>query len=217
MVSLRSTFDKYQKKLASISGQTVNILRPNYSTIVNTNTTVYTSIKLKMEVTTPKLVQGKFTNVEYYAVFGDRNKFQPGDIIVPTESTSSTPPVTVLHYSPLEEAIGFRTSRIGKITQSYVSPYDPVYENVYFDWVGTGYPGSIFGQELAGALGTPTKKIVLYTRTNIKPQSNTDEVQGMRFVESDGTTEIRWVIKLVDQIGNITQLTLEPDGQYGDR
>lgn len=208
MSNLYNLFHKYNKTIARIAGQPVTVKRPNYSVVNNTPATI-TSIKLKVEkATAVGLAMPRFTNAEYYAIFGDRTKFLPGDIIFPTDPNSSTPPVTVIHYSPLEECIGVRTSRIGKITEAID---DTVYENVYFDWIGVGYPGSSYGEQLAGSLGIPTKKALLYTRTNIQPHSNPDEIQGMRLIETDGTVEVRWRVKLVDQIGPLTQFTVEPD------
>lgn len=208
MPNLFNLFEDGHKKIAKIAGQQVYILRPNYT--IQDNTPVFlNNIKLKAEkATAVSLVMPRFTNGEYFALFGDRSKFQPGDLIFPQDGTSSTPKMTVIQYSPLEEAIAIRTSRICKLTRAID---DPIYENVYFDWIGQGYPGSSYGEQLAGALGIPTKKAILYTREGIQPQNNTYDIQGIRLIETDGDVQIRWKVKLVDQIGNLTQLTVEPD------
>jgi hypothetical protein len=209
MPNLRKVFDKYNKKIAQLAGQNFALKRPDYSVVDNTPATVLSSVKFKVEVAPPRLSQETFINVSYYTIFGDRKLLRAGDILFPLETTeSTTPPVTVLNFSPIEECMGFRTSRVGKLTYDIDTN---VYTTVYFDWVGSGYPGSSFQETLSGALAIPTKKAVLFTRTSIKPQSNSNEVQGMRLIETDGTTEVRWVVKLVDQIGNLTQLTLEQE------
>lgn len=208
MSSLYSLFANAHKKIALLAGQDITVSRPNYNIVDNVPTTI-TSIKLKAEKATALgLAMPRFTHAEYYALFGDRGKFQPGDLLIPTNSQSSTPIMTVVNYSPMEEAIAVMTSRICKLTKSID---DIVYDNVYFDWIGTGYPGSSYGEQLAGALGIPTKKALLFTRQGIQPQMNEYEIQGMRLIESDGDVDIRWKVKLVDQIGNLTQLTVEPD------
>lgn len=207
-MSLNDSFLFYETVIAKIAGQSCNILRPNYAVEDNLPVSHLSNTKIKMEpVAGAKLAHATFPNVALYTIFGDRSKFQTGDIIQPNGSGSTTPPVTVLSYSPLEECIGFSTSRLGRLCSDLNTD---LFLNVYFDWVSAGFPASTLPENLAGALGIPSKKAVLFSRPGFLPQ-NLQDSHGYRLVEVDGTREVRWVIKLIDVIGSLTQLTLEED------
>lgn len=211
MANLKRYFLRQQQKIAELAGQTCEIYRPSYSTVANTETLV-ASTKIKVEVSQARLSQSPYTSVTYYTIFGNRSLFQAGDIIVPTESGSTTPPVTVVSYSPIEECMGVAMSRVGKIayTSGSISSSN-MYTNVRFDWVGPGFPLSPGLDYLNDILTVPSKKAVLYTRTNLQAQNNTAEMSGLRLIESDGINEIRWIIRVVDVVNNLTILTLSQE------
>lgn len=217
---LRKLFNKYQTRLGELGGQECSIYRPDYTVVDNSlGSPLNTNKKYKVEIAGPRFAQRSFTNVAYVAIFGNRNLIQAGDVIVPTESGSSTPALTVLNISPIEEAVGFFTERIGKITLNTTDPTKDIYTNIRYQWVsGSGFPGSAFTDQLRASLAVPIQKVVLYSRDNISPENVDYEVQGMYFVETDGSfspdaneTQRRWIIKLVEKVGNLTQLTLEQD------
>ncbi len=215
---LRKIFNKFQTQVGRLGGQKCNIYRPDYSVVDNAlGSPLYSGVKIKVEVTRPRYSQFAFTNVAYVAIFGNRNLFTAGDVIVPTEAGSTTPAVTVINISPMEEAVGIFTPRSGRLMLNvgFDSAMDTgtyIYKNVKYQWVsGSGFPGSSFTNNLAGALAIPTQKIVLFTRDNISPQNTSYEVQGVHFIEDDGAYLRKWVVKLVEVSGNLTQLTLEQD------
>lgn len=207
-MSLDTGFQHFHAVIGKIAGQACNILRPNYSSSDNLPVSHLSNTKIKMEPgNRARLAHFSFPNVLLYTVFGDRSHFRPGDIIQPTGSDSTTPLVTILSYSPLEECIGFSTSRLGRICSDL--GHD-LFVNVRFEWVSSGFPASTMPENLAGALSIPIKKAVFFTRPGFTPQTLEDS-HGYRLVEVDGTREVRWVIKLIDVIGNLTQITLEED------
>lgn len=212
MANLKKFFLKQQQKIADLAGQNCNIVRPAYGSAANTETTVASNVKIKVEVAQAKLSQSPYTSVTYYTIFGKRSLFQAGDIIIPDEPGSTTPPVTVVSYSPLEECMGVATSRIGKIcyTDGSLSSSD-MYTNVRFDWVGPGFPLSPGIDYIKDLLAVPSKKAVLFTRTNLQSQNNLSNMSGLRLVETDGISEVRWIIKVVDVVNNITILTLSQE------
>lgn len=215
---LRKIFNTYQTKLGQLGGQKCDIYRPDYTIVDNAlGTAIHTGIKIKAEVTRPRLAQFSFGNVKCVAIFGNRNLFRVGDVIVPTESGSSTPAITVISVSPMEEAIGILSFRVGRIMLNVGTDTDMdtgtfVYKNVRYQWVtDSGFPGSTFSQNLSGALSIPTQKMVFFSRENTSPQNTEYEVQGLHFVEDDGDFKRKWVVKLVEVDGNLTQFTLEQD------
>lgn len=191
-------FNDLQIQLGEVFGQSFNIVRPNYSIVNNTPASVG-AINAKIEKTTVKLAQPATANLDAYAVFANRSLFAPGDILVPTQANSSTPTVTILSYSDGEECVAFRSSRVGKISTDVTDSSKDLYTNVYYDWVGQGFTFPPNYESLEGGLNRTTKRVMLWTRPNIQQQNSVREVQGLHFVETDGTQPVYWTIKLVDQ------------------
>lgn len=215
---LRKLFNIYQIKLAQLGGQRCNIYRPDYTVVDNTlGSPIYTGIKIKAEATSQRLVHLNFGNASYAAVFGNRNILRAGDVIVPTESGSTTPALTIINISPMEEILGLFTPRVGRIMLNVGTDVDMdtgtfVYKNVRYQWItDSGFPGSSFTGNLSGALSIPTQKLIFFTRNNTSPQDTQYEVQGLHFIEDDGDYRRKWVVKLVEVSGNLTQFTVEQD------
>lgn len=210
-MNLNKIFLKYEKRIAMLSGQRCNIYRPNYSAIDNAlGSPIYSNVKVKMEVTSPRFAMWSFTNNILYTIFCDRKLIQPGDVIVPIEG-HSTPPVTVLNMSPLEECVGFSSAREARISLTVLTA-DDIYRHVRFEFVpSTAFPGSGLREAMENQFLVPSKKVVLFSRDNLKSSEVDWEVQGVRFIETDGETETRYIIKLVESIGNLVQLTLSQE------
>lgn len=201
--NLRNIFHNYNVYLAEIAGQNFSVRRPDYTITNGTPTVVHTQKKFKCEKTGPRLGQPGYSGVEYYAIFGNRNLFSPGDLLVPLESTSSTPIVTVLSYSPLEECVGFRTSRLGEIRNGTTV----IYSNVYFDFISSSaFPGAQLNREVESSLEIPSKKITIYKR-NLATLTRQDE--GLLFVEMDTDEKKRWKIEQIDDVGNMSVLIVK--------
>jgi hypothetical protein len=203
-------FNQANSQLACILGQPFNVYRtPGDGTVDQTPTLIATT-SLKVTPGGDKFAIPRFLNVNYFTIVGDRTKFRPGDIIVPANPLSSTPPITILNYDDALPCIGFRTSRKCSVDMQVGTH---VYTNLYFDFLSYTTPESGIIDGLAGALDIPNKKIVCWTRRGYQPQHQpTYEVnEGMRIVESDGTAAITYVVKAISQIGNITIFTVDQE------
>src|ERR1700677_1251128 len=107
--NLEGIFQYYQNQIAYLAGQQCNIYRPPQGYVVDqTPVLVQQGVRMKYEVAGVRFASPRLTNIEYYAIFGDRYLFQSGDIISSQESSSisTSPDIVVLNYSPIEEAIG---------------------------------------------------------------------------------------------------------------
>jgi hypothetical protein len=121
-----------------------------------------------------------------------------------------TPPLTIAHYMPMKALTAFRTGRICDITNEVGST---VYHDVYYEYLGTGFPGSAINHKLEQSLKIPSIKVVLFNRVNLITLRmlliETDNTA--TYVDADGNTQTfqrRWVIDQIDTIKPITVLTL---------
>lgn len=187
-------------------GQPFNIYRPNLAVVDQTPTFIAT-VSLNVVPGGFRQAIPNMFGVSYFLVTGDRSKFQTGDIAIPVNPTSSIPPLTILNYDDGLPCVALRTSRICSITQDIPTPDTlgtNIYTNARFDFILFTTPESGVIDQLTDALGMPNKKAVMWTRDNYSPQKVTYKVEGMRLIETDGINPIRWVIKGVTQIGNLT-------------
>lgn len=198
-------YDRGRKHLASIIGQRVTVSRPDYTAVDQTPVLVR-NILAKVETCTPRYSQSKIPNCEYYAFFGDILPVESGDVItvVPGQK-STTPTVTIESFSPGEECVGIKTTRVGSIRNGT----EDVYTNVRFDFLpGSNYPGSPLQRQLQNELGVPSTTVVMYFRDLA---TNTRDAEGLFLVETDVSPEVRWRIEQVNRYNNVMQMVLERD------
>ena len=197
-------FNDFVQLAGELSGQPVRVERPDYETPNYSEGEIIAPRKIyKVERTTNRLAQPTYTNLELYAVFGDRSLIQAGDVLIPLDPKSTTPIVTLVNISDQEECLGFRTNRIGAIRNGTKD----LFTNVRFDFVGEGFPASPLEREIKTSLEIPTKKINIFTRDLDK--NNLNEVydnEGLLFIETDIEEQTRWRIETVDEIGNLMVL-----------
>lgn len=209
-MNLYSIFNKYNKTIGEISGDTFDIYRPDYNQEDNTPVLVQSNIKYRVEASGTPYAEPKFPGVAYYDVFGNRSLVQPGDILIKSVSDGITPPVTIESIMPIKALVGFRSSRTCDITNEYG---DVVYSNVYYDVLGPEFPGSSLNENLELSLKIPGNKVVLYKRLNInKPR--------MHLIETDDNTtetlpdgsvvnvQIKWSIESFTFSGNLMILSI---------
>lgn len=192
-------------------GQQFSVYRPDFTQIDQTPALVAT-LPLKVSIGGAKFAIPKLRGADYFTVTGDRYYFLPGDIIVPTSTTSQFPPITILNYDEGYPCVGFRTSRKCNIDYS-LNPDgsdNAVYTNVYFDWASDTSPGGALLDQLSETLSISTKKIIVWTRTNLQPQ-NTAIQAGWKITEIDGTQRVRYVVKSLTQIGNLSIFNVDND------
>lgn len=199
---LNSVYLKYQQKAGELGGQLVSIKRPDYTATDQTPVLRFNSKRMKVERSGPRFAQPGYADVEYYCIFGDRNTFRSGDMLFP-KAGSSTPPVTILNFSPIEECVGFRTGRICKIVNGL---NEDVFTNVYFDFIGESFPGAELDREVRSSLKIPSTRAVLWKRDF---QTTTRNAEGLMLIEIDGLTETRWLIQQTDATGNMVVLFLK--------
>ena len=172
---------------------------------------MYTKILLiGLDPSSPVFSEPKFRDVDWYEIFGDRTILQPGDIIVKsTPDDNQTPPVTFAHSMPIKAGIGFRTSRIGMITNQFD---EPIYTNVYFDFLGASYPGSSINKKLEKSLQIPTVRVVIFKRDNLfRLRTQLIETDSNLTITKDGVSvpyQRKWKVEEIQHTGNFMLLTL---------
>lgn len=199
--TFNSLYLKWQQRAGEWGGQLMTLKRPDYTVQDQEPATTHTGIRMKVERTGPNFAISGYVGIEYYAIFGNRDLFQTGDMIF---SSSSTPPVTILNLSPIEECVGFKTERKGKI----MNGEELLYDNVYFDFIGVGYPGSELDREMRASLDIPSVKVVLHARELV---TSTRNAEGLMLVQTDGIPGLRWRIRQIDQSGDLYVLHLKED------
>lgn len=212
---LESLYLEYNKEIGRLFGQEVNIYRPPGGSTVDQSPTLVTSGSFKIEKSGPILAQPGLYNIEYYSIFGDFTLLNPGDVLIPTDSDSSTPVTTFLSKSPGEEAKSFRTNRLCKLITNY-SPESGaeqvVYSNVRFEFLPTGFPSNQFADLVLGRGVTPTMSVIMYKLPNMQ-QINviTHDILGMRLIHTGGVQEVVYTIKLVEEIEPMIHLVLQQE------
>lgn len=202
MSNLYSVFETWQAQIGKIAGQKFNILRPDYTIVDNTPVTRFIGRKYKVEKTGSKLAQPSLPGLEYYVVFGNRDLFQPGDILQRTQSNSSTPDVTILSYSPIEECIAFRTSRTGTLKSGQTD----VYTNIKFEFVNrASFLSTPLDPRVEAALGIPGNNAVMWRRELI---TATRDGEGLVLYETDKAVQRRWTVVNASELGDLMILTL---------
>lgn len=208
---LDGIFRYYIKYYGGRAGDTFNILRPNYSVVDNTPTLVHPSVQFRMDPASPQFSEPKYRDADWYEMFGDRNLLVPGDIFQKTTSDGGmTPIVTFAHYSPNKACVGFRTTRLCNLTNEI---NDVIYKNVYFDFLGVGFPGSTVNKRLEDSLKIPNTRVILFNRPNVfRLRTQLIEIDSTQTISKDGGAPIqfqrKWMVEEIDYTGNFMTLTL---------
>ncbi len=214
---IKKMYEDFNREIGrKFFGQAIDLYRPPLGTTVNQTPAFVVSDSYKVEKTGPILAQPGLYNIEFYAIFGDFPQLKRGDILLPTDPESDTPVVTVLSKSPGEGVRGFRTSRICRLVKN-ISPEDGtedvIYANVRFDFLPTAYQRTQFDDLAVAAGAQPTISAIMFSLPNMQMNKVLYDIEGIRLIESDGTTDVRWVVKQVEEIGNLMHLTLTQDGR----
>lgn len=214
---IKKAYDDYNKEIGRLFGQTISIYRPPLSTTVDqTPTLIASNVSYKVEKVGAILSQPGLYNMEFYAIFGDFSAIQKGDLLVPTDPESDTPVVTVISKSPGEGTRGIRTNRTCRLVKhidSDTNVEDVIYSNVRFEFLPTAYQRTQFDDMAVAAGASPTISVVLFSLPNMQMNKVLYDIEGVRLIENDGTTNVRWVVKLIEEIGNVMHLTLTQDGR----
>lgn len=195
---------RYYRELAPYGGELLSIGRVNYNQVDGTPT-ITTGFRCRIEKTTHRLTQPALSGTENYALFGDLDLIQPGDLLISQDSTSSTPISTFVSVSPVTEAVSIRMNRTGAIYNGQ----DALYTNIKFEFLtGTTFPGSPLERELNASLAVPSLKAVMWERDLV---SDTHDSTGLIFKETDASPNVRWQIKEIEVISPLIILVLGED------
>lgn len=214
-------FARFHPLVGVFGGAYYDIYRPDYTVEDNTPALVQAGVKYRVDPTTGKFAEPRFEGVMYYDVFGPVTNIQSGDILIrnpatgspPTTSNIMYPPVTVIAYDTHKSFQAFRTSRIGRLQDSAADADSTIYEPVYFDWLGQGFPGSSINRNLQESQRIPSQRAIIYYRKNcVTLRSHLIETDLNIMVEQeDGSMlpyERAWLIEEIDYTGPLMVLTL---------
>lgn len=204
-MSYRGLFNKYQRMVGQKGGEAFNILRPNYAAQDQTGTLVLSNVMFRAAPQANKVQEPTMSGATKYNVFGDRGNIQTGDILVPQESGSGTPILTIDTKAEMKALTAFMTEQLGQITKDISTV---VYDNIQFSFLPITFPGSSLEENFAGSLKISTRKAILYNRTGI--------ARGMRLIEKNdsqpsNSQPYSWVIQDLITLHNLTVLNLTLD------
>ena len=181
-MSFRSVYNRYQRLEGQTSGETCQILRPDYTVLDQTGAVEFNARKFRLSPGS-KFSEPTLSGISAYNCFGNRSGMQAGDVIVPVEAGSNTPILTVSSIAPLKALSAFMTDQIGKITEDVNTD---IFTNIRFTWLPINFPGSSLESQLAGSLGVSVRKFAWFERAGLK--------RGMRLIDQGTTDNQRWVI-----------------------
>jgi hypothetical protein len=208
-MGIKDFFQDKIKYYGGFSGDVYDILRPDYTAVDNDPVIVRSGVTFRCDPTTPQFSEPKFREVDWYEIFCDRKITKPGDILKRTEDDEMTPEVTIAHFMPNKACIGFRTARICNLL---TTEDESLYENVYFDFLGTGYPGSAINKKLEKSMRIPSNRVVLYKRNNlIRLRTQLEEIDSTATITKDGVVgpyRRKWLVEEIDYTGNVMVLTI---------
>lgn len=197
-----TSFNYHKKRFGEIFGQPFTVYNVDYTAQDQTPTLVSTKKKYKVEVGSKSLVQNALPNGSYYCCHGDYYGVNPGYVLVPQRSDSSTPIVTVISKSPFEEITCLRTSRICSIYNGE----ELLYSNCYFDFPSTtNYPDRPL-HRLLSSPEVPEMTIIMYRRDL---RTSDYDTEGLLLRETDSDPNIDWKITQITELGNQMILTLK--------
>jgi len=158
---------RYKSITANLAGSDYKftVSRPDYTVVDNTPTVINTNVKFYLEATQQNLTQDKLPGVEFYSITGNSNLFKSGDII---SGVSDLPTITVVTVPDEQEFLGVKTPKIGK----FFNMGDDLYTNVYFDYMSANTDGNQEFLNLDPSFSIPRRKIIIYTRANIREGIN---------------------------------------------
>lgn len=195
------SFNYEKRRFGQIFGQPLSIYSVDYSAQDQTPTLLHTKKKYKVEVAGPRFAQTPLPNASYYCIHGEYDTVNPGNVILPLRTDSSTPRITVLSKSPFEEIVGFRTSKLGAIYNGQTL----VYDNVYFEFCTTNnYPNKPNHPRVFASEEIPTNQIVMYLRDL---RTTSMDTEGLLIVEY-ANPNVTWKIQQVTDVGNMMELTV---------
>ena len=191
----QNLINREKMKLARIAGgsYTYTITRPDYSAIDGAGK-VITKAQLFLEPCNNLLAYDKIPGTNCFIVTGNRNLFQPGDVIIC--SSTDIPTSTVAQDPDEQEPLLVKTPKICNFERNGTVTYT----NVRFDYINVGgYKGSeAMGPPIPQVLEAQDRQIILYNRPNLREDDS--------FI--DQGTLVPYSILKIDYVGMLTLITL---------
>lgn len=212
-MDLSGFYEHFAPMVGQMSGDGFDILRPDYTKVDNTPVTIATGLRFRCDPVTGRFAEPRFEGVGYYDVFGPRQLLLPGDLLSKTVPDGMTPVMTFVHYMNVKTTTAVRTSRICSIVDAKGDPNGVLYNNVYFDWLGQGFPATNLNRGLQDSTPVPTQRAVIYTRPNVRRMRShlIETDNNIQVTQPDGSVtpfQRTWIIDEVDYSGPLMVLTL---------
>lgn len=220
MSGLKGRIDKGYEKLrikdGKLFGAKTDIYRPSYDSVDNDPSLVKPNIMIRVDTGAKKFVEPALSNVEVYSTFAPAVLVKVGDVLVRGPLDNPDPRFgisTILHWGEEKEMVALRTSLKCHISvsQDYEGNYVDLFQNVYYDIVGSGYTqGQIGVPDLDRSAGTavPLVRVAMFTREGMISGDYVNLT--LREIRHDGTENgRRWIIKQIDRSGSVMVLLME--------
>jgi hypothetical protein len=203
-------YERGMQRFGELLGDVYNILRPDYTIADNTPETIAYNVAYRCDPSTPVYAEPKFTNVDFFSIFGDRDILQSGDMFEKATPDGMSSIITMSHFGPIKEMVGFRTTRIGKLCDTLD---EIIYSPVYFDFLGTGYLATTLNRKIEDSTRIPSTRAIIYKRENIfRLRTQLIETDSsVMITNADGDIvpyQRKWLIEEIDQSGNLMILNL---------
>lgn len=191
----QNIINREKMRLARIAGgnYTFTVTRPNYSIKDSTGVFV-TKTQLFIEPSNGLLAVDKIPGINYSIITGNRNLFQPGDVV--TCSSIDIPTMTVCQDPDEQEPLVIKTPKICTFNRNGTDTFI----NVPYDYINVGgYKGSEdLGPPIPQVLEAQDRQIIIYTRPNMREDDT--------FI--DNATGVTYSILKIDYVGLLILLTL---------
>lgn len=201
-MSLRTSIDQLSNLFfpmgGDLAGISYEVTRPTVSGTGLVQTPVRTS-SYRMEQGFKDQPQPLLNGVQYYQGYGATRTLLPGDLFTDPQNDSFR--LTFMHFFRLQGMCLLQTDRTG----SFYNGKSLYLGDVPYAWMNNNTASPV-EEALSGQLDGQTRKIVLWAHTPLRPENT--ELQAMRFVETDGTRDRRWVVSSANRDLNLLTCVL---------
>jgi hypothetical protein len=162
------------------------------------------SKKWRMENGYKDLPQPLVNGAAYYSGYGPFKQLAQGDVF--TRADGSAPRLTFMHFYTLQGMCLINMERTG----GFYNGEDPYLTNVPYSWLDSASATPVEDLVLAGQMESPMKRLVCWAWAPLLPHQ--ELIQGLRFIETDGGLEVRWVVAYTQYRGRLIVFTVRREG-----
>ena len=195
------SFNFQKKRFGQIFGQPFEVLCVDYADLDQTPNTKYDQRMYKAEVVIgKKYIQTPLPDGSYYCLHGAYDSIVTGEILKPLRSDTTTPILTVLDKSPMEEMCGIRTNRLCDIYNGE----DPIFQGCYFEYgINVNSPMESFHKflnKLSPSQKVPDCQILMYHRVL---RTVARDIEGLLIKDLSQEVPITWRIDEATTVGKL--------------